>query len=146
MIALAAMLLPAHAQDAETEKAIEKYRAMLKEDPWSNPGYLDVDRGEALWTTAAGPKKATLEQCDLGKGPGKVEGAFAELPRYFADADRVMDVETPHPVVHGEAAGHQRGRLRQAPASGRWPAGEGIWARLRPMWPASPRARNSPHR
>jgi len=82
------------AQDAETEKAIEKYRAMLKEDPWSNPGFLDVDRGEALWTTAAGPKKATMEQCDLGKGPGKVDGAFAELPRYFADADRVMDVET----------------------------------------------------
>jgi L-cysteine S-thiosulfotransferase len=84
----------ARAQDAETEKAIEKYRAMLKEDPWSNPGFLDVDRGEALWTTAAGPKKATLEQCDLGKGPGKVEGAFAELPRYFVDADRVMDLET----------------------------------------------------
>ena len=42
----------------------------------------------------AGPKNVTLEQCDLGKGPGKVEGAFAELPRYFADADRVMDVET----------------------------------------------------
>jgi sulfur-oxidizing protein SoxA len=84
----------AFAQDAETEKAIEKYRAMLKEDPWSNPGFLDVDRGEALWTTPAGPKNATLAQCDLGKGPGKVEGAFAELPRYFADADRVMDVET----------------------------------------------------
>ena len=84
----------AFAQDAETEKAIEKYRAMLREDPWSNPGFLDSDRGEALWTTAAGPKKATMEQCDLGKGPGKVEGAFAELPRYFADADRVMDVET----------------------------------------------------
>jgi sulfur-oxidizing protein SoxA len=84
----------AMAQDAETEKAIEKYRAMLKEDPWSNPGFLDVDRGEALWTTAAGPKNATMEQCDLGKGPGKLEGAFAELPRYFADADRVMDVET----------------------------------------------------
>ena len=82
------------AQDAETEKAIEKYRAMLREDPWSNPAYLDVDRGEALWTTPAGPKQATLEQCDLGKGPGKVEGAFAELPRYFADADRVMDLET----------------------------------------------------
>jgi sulfur-oxidizing protein SoxA len=95
LVALAiALAPPAHAQDAETEKAIEKYRAMLKEDPWSNPGYLDVDRGEALWATAAGPKKATLEQCDLGKGPGKVEGAFAELPRYFADADRVMDLET----------------------------------------------------
>src|SRR3954454_13351520 len=79
----------AHAQDADTEKAIEKYRAMLREDPWSNPGYLDADRGEALWTTRAGPKNASFEQCDLGKGPGKVEGAFTELPRYFADADRV---------------------------------------------------------
>ncbi len=42
----------------------------------------------------AGPKNVSLEQCDLGKGAGKVDGAFAELPRYFADADRVMDVET----------------------------------------------------
>ena len=88
-------LLPmANAQDSDTEKAIEKYRQMLKEDPWSNPGLLDVDRGEALWTTPRGPKNVSLEQCDLGKGPGKVDGAFAELPRYFADADRVMDVET----------------------------------------------------
>jgi L-cysteine S-thiosulfotransferase len=82
------------AQDDEVEKAIEKYRQMLKEDPWSNPGLLDADRGEALWTTPRGPKKVSLENCDLGKGPGKVDGAFAELPRYFADADRVMDLET----------------------------------------------------
>jgi sulfur-oxidizing protein SoxA len=83
----------AMAQDDETEKAIEKYRQMLKEDPWSNPGLLDADRGEALWTTPRGPKNVSLAQCDLGKGPGKVDGAFAELPRYFADTDRVMDVE-----------------------------------------------------
>ena len=52
LVAAALALAPrAVAQDAETEKAIEKYRAMLKEDPWSNPGFLDVDRGEALWTT-----------------------------------------------------------------------------------------------
>ncbi|MBV8836101.1 MAG: sulfur oxidation c-type cytochrome SoxA [Alphaproteobacteria bacterium] len=93
-LATLALAPRALAQDADTEKAIEKYRAMMKEDPWSNPGYLDVDRGEALWRTAAGPKDATLEQCDLGKGPGKVEGAFAVLPKYFADADRVMDLET----------------------------------------------------
>ena len=67
---------------------------MLKDDPWSNPGMLDADRGEALWKEKRGPKTASLEQCDLGKGPGKVDGAFAELPRYFADADRVMDLET----------------------------------------------------
>jgi len=89
------VILPqARAQDAETEKAIEKYRQMLKEDPWSNPGLLDADRGEALWKTPRGPKNVSLEQCDLGKGAGKVDGAFAELSRYFADAGRVMDAET----------------------------------------------------
>src|SRR5438552_713426 len=83
--------LPSGAQDDETEKAIEKYRQMLKEDPWSNPGLLDADRGEALWTTPRGPKNVSLEGCDLGRGAGQVAGAFAQLPRYFADADRVMD-------------------------------------------------------
>jgi sulfur-oxidizing protein SoxA len=93
---LAATLITprAIAQDADIEKAIEKYRQMLKEDPWSNPGLLDADRGEALWTTTRGPKNVSLEQCDLGKGPGVVDRAFAELPRYFADADKVMDLET----------------------------------------------------
>ena len=83
-----------HAQDDATERELEKYRQMLKGDPWSNPGLLDVDRGEALWKEKRGPKNVSLEQCDLGKGAGKVEGAFAELPRYFKDADRVMDVES----------------------------------------------------
>ena len=82
----------APAQD-DTEREVERYRQMLKEDPWSNPGLLDADRGEALWKEKRGPSNASLEACDLGKGPGKVEGAFAELPRYFADADRVMDLE-----------------------------------------------------
>jgi sulfur-oxidizing protein SoxA len=84
---------PALAQD-DTERQLEKYRDMLKADPWSNPGLLEADRGEALWKEKRGPKNASLEACDLGKGPGKVEGAFAELPRYFKDADRVMDLET----------------------------------------------------
>src|SRR5262245_7192499 len=82
----------ARAQDA-TEREVERYRQMLKEDPWSNPGLLEADRGETLWKEKRGPKNTSLEGCDLGKGPGKVEGAFAELPRYFADADRVMDLE-----------------------------------------------------
>lgn len=92
-----ALLMPTavvQAQDDATERGLEQYRRMLKEDPWSNPGMLDVDRGETLWKAARGPKNVSLETCDLGKGPGKVEGAFAELPRYFADADRVMDAET----------------------------------------------------
>lgn len=89
----AAMPTLASAQ-ADTEKGLEMYRQMLKNDPWSNPGSLDVERGEALWKTPRGPNNVSLERCDLGKGPGLVDGAFAELPRYFADADRVMDVET----------------------------------------------------
>jgi sulfur-oxidizing protein SoxA len=93
-LAIGNAMSPAMAQDSQTESAIERYRQMLKEDPWGNPALLDVDRGETLWKTARGPNKVSLEQCDLGRGPGKVEGAFAELPRYFADADQVMDVET----------------------------------------------------
>ncbi len=89
----AAVSLTAAAQDADTEKGIEKYRQMLREDPWSNPGLLDADRGETLWKTPRGPNKVSLEKCDLGKGPGKVDGAFAEMPRFFADAGRVMDLE-----------------------------------------------------
>jgi len=62
-------------------------------DPMANPGYLSVDRGEVLWTQKRGAKNVGLETCDLGEGPGKIEGAFAKLPRYFKDADRVMDLE-----------------------------------------------------
>jgi sulfur-oxidizing protein SoxA len=90
---LFALVMPALAID-DTEKELEKYRQMLKADPWSNPGLLDADRGEALWKEKRGPKNASLESCDLGKGPDKVEGAFAELPRYFQEADRVMDLES----------------------------------------------------
>jgi len=93
IVVLGACITPACAID-ETERELEKYREMLKADPWSNPGLLDADRGEALWQEKRGPKGASLETCDLGKGPGKVEGAFAELPRYFRDADRVMDLES----------------------------------------------------
>lgn len=76
----------------DSEKEIERYRQMLS-DPFSNPGFLAVDRGEALWTTPRGTRNVSLEACDLGEGPGKIDGAFAKLPRYFADADKVMDTE-----------------------------------------------------
>jgi len=78
------------ADDAEEE--IKRYREMI-DDPMANPAYLNVDRGESLWTLARGQKNASLETCDLGKGPGVLEGAYAELPRYFVDADVVMDLE-----------------------------------------------------
>jgi sulfur-oxidizing protein SoxA len=77
----------------ETERELARYRQMLEADPWANPALLDADRGEALWKERRGAKSVSLEACDLGKGPGVVAGAFAELPRYFADAGRVLDLE-----------------------------------------------------
>jgi L-cysteine S-thiosulfotransferase len=78
--------------DEDTEKALEKYRQMLS-DPFSNPGFLNVDRGEELWALKRGANNVSLEGCDLGEGPGKLEGAYARLPRFFADAGKVMDLE-----------------------------------------------------
>lgn len=83
---------PAVAQTTDAEKEIEKYREMIS-DPLSNPGFLNVDRGEALWATKRGSKNVSLEACDLGEGPGKLEGAYARMPRHFKDTDRVMDLE-----------------------------------------------------
>jgi sulfur-oxidizing protein SoxA len=59
-----------------------------------NPADLFELKGEGLWKEARGPKKATLEKCDLGLGPGVVKGAFVQLPRYFADTNKVQDLET----------------------------------------------------
>ena len=72
-------------------KEIEKYRQALVD---GNPAELWEARGEDLWKKPAGPKNVSLEKCDLGLGPGVVKGAYAKLPRHFADVDRVMDLET----------------------------------------------------
>lgn len=98
LLSLAAMgIASLHLLAAEPDaidRGLENFRAMLKADPWANPALLDADRGAALWTDRRGPYKASLERCDLGKGPGVVDGALAGLPRYFRDAGRVMDLET----------------------------------------------------
>ena len=70
---------------------IAEYRKMLED---GNPAELFEAKGEDLWKTARGPKNVSLQKCDLGLGPGVVKGAYTQLPRYFADADRVMDLET----------------------------------------------------
>jgi len=76
---------------ASSADGIAQYRAMLAD---GNPAELFEARGEVLWKTRRGPKNATLEACDLGKGPGKVSGAFVELPRWFNDTRRVQDLES----------------------------------------------------
>src|SRR3954467_15402773 len=87
---LAAAALNAAAQKT-TAQAIEEYRAMLAD---GNPAELFEAKGEALWAQQRGPRNASLQACDLGKGPGVVKGAFVELPRYFADTGKVQDLES----------------------------------------------------
>jgi len=79
------------AQGGSAVDEIAKYRAALQE---GNPAELWEERGAELWKKPRGPKNASLERCDLGLGPGVVKGAYAQLPKYFADADRVQDLET----------------------------------------------------
>ena len=59
-----------------------------------NPAYWLIEDGRALFEEQRGPKNASLEKCDFGKGPGELEGAYAEMPRYFEDTGKVMDLET----------------------------------------------------
>ena len=92
VLAAALMLLCsglAFAQSATDE--IAKYREMIAD---GNPAELYEAAGEELWVKPAGPKQVSLEQCDLGLGAGVVDGASAQLPRYFADTDRVQDLES----------------------------------------------------
>ncbi len=79
------------AQTKSTADGIAEYRKMLED---GNPAELFEAKGEALWKQKRGPKGASLEACNLGKGAGIVKGAFVELPRHFADTNRVQDLES----------------------------------------------------
>ncbi len=95
-ILLAAAIPQAAAQtDPKTAEEFDRFRAIMEE---ANPAELFEVKGEALWKKKRGPKNASLEQCDLGLGAGVVKGAYVQMPRYFADTDKVMDAE--QRVVH----------------------------------------------
>ena len=96
MTAGAIIAAPADAQTASqngenTLKEIERYRQALAD---GNPAELWEARGEDLWKQKRGPNKVSFESCDIGLGAGVVKGAYTVLPRYFADSDRVEDLES----------------------------------------------------
>ncbi len=89
----AAQTAPAPAAEAKDAATLEfeKFRAEMED---SNPAELFEMKGAELWKARRGPKDVALaESCDLGQGVGKIEGAYVRMPRYFADADAVMDAE-----------------------------------------------------
>ena len=76
---------------SDTEGVFDQYREMLGDD---NPAIFVIFDGEEIWYTPAGPRSVSLEQCDLGLGPGVVEGAYAQLPRYFPEASQSASAST----------------------------------------------------
>jgi len=101
--------------DDKTLQEIERYRQALLE---GNPAELVAMRGEELWKTPRGPNKVSLEKCDIGLGPGVLKGAYAQMPRFFADANQVMDFEAR--LVHCMVAlqGFDRAAVVKSPFSG----------------------------
>ena len=91
LLCVSSALVAAGARAQTTEQEIEKYREAVAAD---NPAELWEARGEALWKEARGPKHASLEQCDIGLGPGVVKGAYTVLPKYFPDTGKVQDLES----------------------------------------------------
>jgi sulfur-oxidizing protein SoxA len=90
--ALVAMTASAQSNSGDaTIKEIEKYRQALGD---GNPAELWEARGEGIWKQKRGPKGVSFEQCDIGLGAGKVKGAYAVLPKYFEDTDKVEDLES----------------------------------------------------
>ncbi len=78
------------AQDAsvteDEEKALKEALKQLAEG--INPAEIWYEQGKEL------VKKYNIDKCDFGLGPGVFKGALAQLPRYFPDAKKVMDLET----------------------------------------------------
>lgn len=91
IVAVACLASTAAVAQKSAVQSIEEYRAMLAD---GNPSELFEAKGEDLWKKKRGPKAASLEACDLGKGPGVVKGVFVELPRYFADTKKMQDLES----------------------------------------------------
>ena len=88
---LACLVSPGAQAQKSVADGIAEYRKMLED---GNPADLFEAKGEGLWKEPRGPKKVSLERCDLGLGPGVVKGAWVQLPRFFADTQRVQDVES----------------------------------------------------
>ena len=91
VLAIFLLAVPPASFSQDAKKEIQRYQKMISE---GSPVELFELEGEALWKKPHGPAKVSLEKCDLGLGPGITKGAYARLPRYFKDADRVMDLET----------------------------------------------------
>ncbi len=98
---------------AKADAEFAKFRAEMED---SNPAELFEVKGEELWMAKRGPKNVSLaESCDLGLGIGKLEGVYVQSPRYYADANTVMDIERRIVWCMVEKQGFNRAELTKKP-------------------------------
>jgi len=109
---LAVASAAAFAQTKSAADGIAEYRKLLED---GNPAELFEAKGEALWKQKRGPKQASLEACDLGQGPGVVKGAFVALPRWFADTQKVQDLESRLLTCMGTLQGLDTAEIAKTP-------------------------------
>ncbi|HET9652620.1 MAG TPA: sulfur oxidation c-type cytochrome SoxA [Usitatibacter sp.] len=64
----------------------------MQDDDFANPGLLWAERGEKLWSEARGTSGKSCASCH-GNAHESMRGVAARLPRYYASAGRVLDLE-----------------------------------------------------
>ena len=106
--------------DEETEKALEKYRQMLKRSVLEPRIPRRRSRRGAVEPQARRQERLARELRSR-RGSGQARGRLRRLPRYFADADKVHGPRAAAAVVHGDAA-EARHQGRRQPAASPAPA------------------------
>jgi len=109
------MLLVAGSLWGQQDDTFSQYREMMGDD---NPAVFVSEEGMDYWEQPAGPRKVSLEACDLGLGPGILEGSYARLPRYFADTGSVMDLEARLVYCMTELQGRSAAEVTAKPYAG----------------------------
>lgn len=90
LLAIAISLASSVFADSTSLEESDIYKELIED---GNPADFREMHGDELWHEKIAPNNVSLEHCDLGKGPGVIEGAYVELPRYFSDVNKVMDLE-----------------------------------------------------
>jgi sulfur-oxidizing protein SoxA len=64
----------------------------MEDDDFSNPGFLWVEKGKALWSTVDGTAGKSCASCH-GEASASMKGIGAEYPKYDAKLGKVIDIE-----------------------------------------------------
>ncbi len=94
LLTLVGLLALAQEEVDPFEEAQKQKQQLLELSGGILPTDLIAAQGEELFKAKRGPKNASLEACDFGRGPGKLEGVVGRLPRYFFDTRRVEDLDS----------------------------------------------------